>query len=95
MLFVYEIIKRDFPVAAAAYAPGCVYGSVTNDNLAKGIVRVLDMLLVLFVFGYGKSPFLNDGKRAAALLAVALLITEQQRRAGCQRRRICAVHLDR
>ena len=66
MLFAYQIVKGYFPTAAAAYAPGCVYGSVTNDDLAKGIVRVLDMLLVLFVFGHGKSPFLNDGKRAAA-----------------------------
>ena len=34
------IFKRDFPLAAAAYAPGCVYGSVANNGLAKGIVCI-------------------------------------------------------
>ena len=33
-------------------------------------------------FSHGKSPFLRLWERAAALFAVALLITEQQRRAG-------------
>ena len=49
MLFAYQIVKGYFPTAAAAYAPGCVYGSVANDNPAKGIVRVSDMLLIFFV----------------------------------------------
>lgn len=46
MFFVYQIVKGNFPTAAAAYAPGCVYGSVTNDNLTKGIVRILDLLFI-------------------------------------------------
>ena len=58
MLFAYQIVKGYFPTAAAAYAPGCVYGGVANDNPAKGIVRVSDMLLVFFNLGHGKSPFL-------------------------------------
>ena len=56
------IFKRDFPLAAAAYASGCVYGSMPNDGLAKNIVCMPDMLLILFVFGHGKSPFLNNGR---------------------------------
>ncbi|WP_445156381.1 hypothetical protein [Faecalibacterium wellingii] len=38
VFFFYQIFKRDFPLAAAPYAPGCVYGSVANNSLAKGIV---------------------------------------------------------
>jgi hypothetical protein len=56
VFFFYQIFKRDFPLAAAAYAPGCVYGSVANNGLAKGIVCMPDMFLILFVFGHGKSP---------------------------------------
>ena len=62
VFFFYQIFKRDFPFAAAAYAPGCVYGSMANDGLAKNIVCMLDMFLILFVFGHGKSPFLNNGR---------------------------------
>ena len=62
MFFVYQIVKGNFPTAAAAYAPCCVYGSMENDNPAKSIVRVSDMLLVFFKFGHGKSPFLNNGR---------------------------------
>ena len=40
MFFFYQIFKRDFPLAAAPYAPGCVYGSVANNSLAKGIVCI-------------------------------------------------------
>ena len=61
-VFFYQIFKRDFPLAAAPYAPGCVYGSVANNSLAKGIVCMPDMFLILFVFGHGKSPFLNNGR---------------------------------
>lgn len=57
MLFVHEVVKGDFPAATASYTSCCVYGSVANDNLTKGIVGVPDMLLILFVFGHGKSPF--------------------------------------
>lgn len=39
MPFVYRIIKWDFPLTAAAYAPGCAYGGVMNDNLTTGTVR--------------------------------------------------------
>ena len=42
-------------------------------------------------FSHGKSPFLRLWERAAALFAVALLITEQQRRAGLS----TAAHLRR
>ena len=56
VFFFYQIFKRDFPLAAAPYAPGCVYGSVANNSLAKGIVCMPDMFLILFVFGHGKSP---------------------------------------
>lgn len=62
VFFFYQIFKRDFPLAAAPYAPGCVYGSVANNSLAKGIVCMPDMFLILFVFGHGKSPFLNNGR---------------------------------
>ena len=61
-VFFYQIFKRDFPLVAAPYAPGCVYGSVANNSLAKGIVCMPDMFLILFVFGHGKSPFLNNGR---------------------------------
>ena len=47
---------------AVSHAPGCVYGSVANNSLAKGIVCMPDMFLILFVFGHGKSPFLNNGR---------------------------------
>ncbi len=62
VFFFYQIFKRDFPLSAAPYAPGCVYGSVANNSLAKGIVCMPDMFLILFVFGHGKSPFLNNGR---------------------------------
>ncbi|WP_303007122.1 hypothetical protein [Bacteroides congonensis] len=68
VLFIYQIFKRDFPPAAASYAPCCVYGSVANDDFAKGIMRVPDMLLILFVFGHGKSPFLDSGRGRQRLL---------------------------
>ena len=55
VFFFYQIFKR--ALAAAPYAPGCVYGSVANNSLAKGIVCMPDMFLILFVFGHGKSPF--------------------------------------
>ena len=43
-------------------ALGCVYGSVAKDSHAKGVVCMPDMLLIFFVFGHGKSPFLNNGR---------------------------------
>ena len=51
------IFKRDFPLAAAAYAPGCVYGSVSNNGLAKGIVCIC---VIMFAFN-----FVGDGLRDA------------------------------
>lgn len=30
---------------------------ISGDDLTKGIVGIPDMLLILFVFGHGKSPF--------------------------------------
>ena len=85
MFFVYQIVKGNFPAAAAAYAPGCVYGSMANDNPAKGIVRVSDMLLIFFVFSHGKAPFLNNGRgRQHSLLSPSWLPTSKDRR-GCQR----------
>ena len=56
------ILLDSCSLAAAAYASGCVYGSMPNDGLAKNIVCMPDMLLILFVFGHGKSPFLNNGR---------------------------------
>ena len=44
------------------------HDSVANDDFAKGIMRVPDMLLMLFVFGHGKSPFLDSGRGRQHLL---------------------------
>ena len=46
------------------------------------IMGIADMFLIGFIFGHGKSPFLRLWERAAALFAVALLITHQQGQAG-------------
>jgi len=62
VLFRYQVFRPDFPLAAAAYVSGGVYGSVANDSLSKGIVCMPDMLLIFFVFWHGKSPFLNNGR---------------------------------
>jgi len=62
ILLVHQIVKGDFPLPAFMYPPGCVYGCVANDNPAKSVVSVLDMLFVFFKLGHGKSPFLNDVK---------------------------------
>lgn len=35
---------------------------ISGDDLTKGIVGIPDMLLILFVFGHVKSPFLNNGR---------------------------------
>ncbi|MFQ8645258.1 MAG: hypothetical protein ACLR9R_06185 [Faecalibacterium prausnitzii] len=55
---------------------------MTNNNPAVGIMGIADMFLIGFVFSHGKSPFLRLWERAAALFAVALLITHQQGQSG-------------
>ena len=56
--FLGQIFKGDFPDPPCPQHTGGVYGGVTYDNLAKGIVRVLDMLFVGFKIGHGISLFL-------------------------------------
>ena len=95
MLFVHEVVKGDFLASAASYTPCCVYGSMPNDGLAKNIVCMPDMLLILFVFGHGKSPFLNNGRERQHFVLSPSWLPNSKDERGCQRRRFCAVHLDR
>ena len=42
---IHQIVKGNFPFPPPAQIQNFIYGSVTNDNLAKGIECVLDMHL--------------------------------------------------
>ncbi len=44
--FIHQIVKGNFPFPPPAQLQNLVYGCVTNDNLAIGIMRVPDMLLI-------------------------------------------------
>jgi hypothetical protein len=44
---------------------------MANNNPAIGIMGIADMFLIGFLFGHGKSPFLQLWERAAAFSAVA------------------------
>ena len=59
-LLIHQIVKGNFPFPPPAQLQNRIYGSVTNDNLAKGIECVLDMHFVGFIFGHGNSPSLNN-----------------------------------
>ena len=45
-LLIHQIVKGNFPFPPPAQLQNLVYGCVTNDNLAIGIMRVPDMLLI-------------------------------------------------
>jgi len=79
--FFDKIFEGDFPTPFRPQYTGCVYGGVANDNLAKGVVCVLDMLFVGFKIGHGISPFLNM-VRGGSTLCCRPLITHQQGQAG-------------
>ena len=57
-LRIHQIVKGNFPFPSPAQLQNCIYGSVPNDNLAKGVKGVLDMHFVGFIFGRGNFPFL-------------------------------------
>src|SRR5699024_2037037 len=51
-LLIHQIVKGNFPFPPPAQLQNIIYGSVTNDNLAKGVKGVLDMHFVCFMFGH-------------------------------------------
>lgn len=81
VLIKYKGGKGDFPPPPRCQHTGCVNGRMVNNNPAKSIMCVLDMLLIFFKFGHGKSPFLNN-VRGGSTPCCRPLIAYQQRRAG-------------
>ena len=79
--YLEAIVNRDFPFPPPAQLQNYIYGSVTNDNLAKGVKGVLDMHFVGFIFGHGNSPSLII-VRGGSIPCCRPLIACLQRRAG-------------
>ena len=62
-LLIHQVVKGNFPFPPPAQLQNFIYGSVTNNNLAKGIKCVLDMHFVGVLFGHGNSLSDNSAGR--------------------------------
>ena len=80
-LLIHQVFKGDFPFPAVTQSHGCVDCRMANDNTAKGVVGMLNVLLI-FQLGHGNSPLSKIMRKGGSTFCCRPLITYQQRQAG-------------